>query len=211
MLVDLVLSEELDVWDLDIAQIAQRFLEEVRAMASLNLRLSGKTLLASAFLLRLKSDNLLPAEEAPEEGELLFDFLFQEEETEGGGEGIILLEPPMRRRAERKATLFELVAALQRALSEEMIRRNFPREPREVQKLVIPVDEESIKERVARLYERIRKMAQGQDAVRFTDLLSHRRREEIVEVLLSLLYLDSQRRITIWQEELFGEIFITLR
>lgn len=120
------------------------------------------------------------------------------------------LAVPIRRRAERKATLFELVEALQRALSEEVLRKNFPREGKPQKSLVIQVDEESIKERIAKLYERLHQLAELKGVIKFSDLMPERSRPAIVELLLSLLYLDTQGKVTIWQEELFGEIFITL-
>jgi segregation and condensation protein A len=204
MLVDLVISDELDPWDIDIADIANRFIKEVKKLQKLNLRLSGKTLLASSILLRMKSDSLIPKEEPPFEEEFAWEYP-PEEPTEE----IISIGTPVRRRPERKTTLFELVEALQRALSEEMIRKNFPKGGRPKPKLIIPIDEESIKERMAKIYDTIQKLTKTKKVVKFSDLLSEKR-ENIVEVLVTLLYLDSQQRITIWQKKLFGEIFITL-
>lgn len=204
MLVDLVISDEMDPWQIDIAEIANRFLERVKEMVDLNLRLSGKTLLASSVLLRMKSESLLPREEPPSFGDE-FEPLYEPQ----GGE-VMPLPVPIRRRAERKATLFELVEALQRALSEEVLRKNFPREGKPQKTLVIQVDEESIKERITKLYERLQQLTELKGVIKFSDLMPERSRPAIVELLLSLLYLDTQGKVTIWQEELFGEIFITL-
>ena len=205
LLVDLVITEEMDPWDIDIAEIANKFLEEVRQMVRINLRLSGRTLLTSSILLRLKSESLVPKEEDGDEeffNESYADF----EERED----VVSLPMPMRRRAERKTTLFELVEALQRALREELIRKNFPRETRSRRKLIIQVDEEDIKERIIKVYERIQKLAKLYEVIKFSELLSEKTRRGVVELILALLYLDSQRKINIWQKELFGEIFITL-
>ncbi len=209
MLVDLVISEEMDPWDIDIAEIAQRFLEKVRRMQRLNLRLSGRAILAAAILLRMKSEALLPKEEPAEE-----EYFEQEEEGEADLEkrldDIPAIPLPARRREERRTTLFELVEALQRALGEEMLRRNFPR-TREKPKLVIQVDEEGIKEKIARVYERVKRLCSLSQVVRFFDIVEDKsNRLAVVETLLCLLYLDSQRKINVWQEELFGEIFISL-
>ncbi len=204
ILIDLVISDELDPWDIDISDIANRFIEEVKKMQKLNLRLSGKTLLASSILLRMKSDSLIPKEEPPFEEEFNWDYM-----SDGAPEDIIPIGAPVRRRAERKTTLFELIEALQRALSEEMIRKNFPKEGRPRPKIIIPIDEETIKERMTKIYDMIQKLTKKKKVVKFSDLLSGKR-EDIIEVLVALLYLDSQRRINIWQKELFDEIFITL-
>lgn len=204
MLVDLVISEELDPWDIDISDIADRFIGEVKKMRKLNLRLSGKTLLTASILLRMKSEGLIPKEEPVYDEELGWEYL-----PEKTPDDIIPIDTPVRRRSERKTTLFELIEALQRALSEEMIRKNFPKGTRPKQKLVFSIDEETIKERMDKIYEMIQKHAEKEDIIKFSDLLSEKR-ADIIEVLVALLHLDSQRRITIWQDELFGEIFITL-
>lgn len=205
MLVDLVISEELDPWDIDIGDIAKRFLERVKRMHRINLRLSGKTLLASSILLRMKSESIVPREDEEEEEEESWDEGHDELEERAE---VPPISTPVRRRAGRKTTLFELIEALQRALSEEIIRKNFPREGRPRPKLVIQVDEEGIKEKMAKVFEKVQKLTDIAEVIKFSDLIAERR--EIVEVLLALLYLDSQRKITIWQKELFGEIFITI-
>jgi segregation and condensation protein A len=204
ILMDLVISEELDPWDIDIADITNRFIEEVKKMQKLNLRLSGKTILASSILLRMKSDSLVPREEPSLEDDFGWDY-FPEEPAEE----IMPIGTPVRRRAERKTTLFELIEALQRALNEEMIRKNFPRGARPKPKMVIPIDEETIKERMTKIYDTIQQLTKTTEVIKFSDLLSEKR-EDIIVVLVALLHLDSQRQITIWQDELFGEIFITL-
>ncbi|MEE9594476.1 MAG: ScpA family protein [Candidatus Hydrothermarchaeales archaeon] len=214
MLIDLVISEEMDPWDIDIADIANNFQARVREMAALNLRLSGKTLLAASVLLRMKSDTLMLDEEEDDGGwdGFIDDGLFQAgsmEDDKSRGVMQTTLTVPPRRRAERKTTVFELIEALQRALSEEMIRKNFPRETRR-RKMVVKVDEEGIMERIAKIYERIKELAAVSEVVKFSDLLNGKGRSGIVEVIVPLLYLASDGRIVIWQKELFGEIFITL-
>jgi segregation and condensation protein A len=204
ILMDLVISEELDPWDIDISDIANRFIGEVKKMQKLNLRLSGKTILASSILLRMKSDSLVPKDEPSPEDDFGWDY-FPDEPAEE----ILPIGTPVRRRGERKTTLFELIEALQRALNEEMIRKNFPRGARPKPKMVIPIDEETIKERMTKIYDTIQQLTETTEVIRFSDLLSGKR-EDIIVVLVALLYLDSQRQITIWQKELFGEIFITL-
>ncbi len=207
LLIDMVIADELDPWNIDIADIAMRFLEKVRSMARVNLALSGKTLLAAAILLRMKSERIIPEEESEKEAEVYFEFPSSLECSEKERE-ILPLSAPVRRRENRKTTLFELIEALQRALSEEMIRKNFPRNIRQKPKLVIQVDEGDIKEKIDRVFERIKKLAEITEVIKFSDIVGSKK--EIVEILLALLYLDSQRKITIWQKELFGEIFITL-
>jgi segregation and condensation protein A len=212
MLVDLVIQGEMDPWDIDIAGLAQRFLEEVRNMVKLNLRLSGRTLLTSAILLRMKSEHLMPQENGHNGHNGHEDY-----EEYGWDEAydfeldLPALPTPLRRRAERRVTLFELVEALQQALNEEIIRKNFPPRRRARPRLVIQVDDESIREKIISFYDRILELAQQREVLRFAELVYEPSPHYVVETLLYLLYLDSQGKLTVWQEELFGEIFITLR
>ncbi|NOZ76617.1 MAG: segregation/condensation protein A [Euryarchaeota archaeon] len=208
MLIEMVIADEMDPWDIDVAEIADRFAEEVRRMERVNLRLSGKTLLTTSILLRMKSEAILPEEE--EVPDLGFGML-EDLAGAGGRSRIQGLRVPLRRRAERRSTLFELIDALQQALGEEMIRKNFPKKPRQRPKMVISVDEEDIKERLVRIYEQLKEMGQSYKVINFYDLVPEKQKMVIVEMLLSLLYLDSQKKIKVWQNELFGEIYISLR
>ncbi len=210
MLVDLVIEDRIDPWEVDVGEIATRFLERVRSMQRLNLRLSGRTLLAASLLLRMKSERILEREDEEEEEEPQ-----EEEEPEGVVEGLReeqeppALPVPARRRVRRRTTIFELVEALQRALSEEVLRRNFPRGRRD-RSLVIQVDEEDIREKIEKVYSTLTEVCASMGTVSFSYLVQGRERREMVETLLCLLYLSAQGRILMWQEEIFGEIFISL-
>jgi chromatin segregation and condensation protein Rec8/ScpA/Scc1 (kleisin family) len=46
------------------------------------------------------------------------------------------------------------------------------------------------------------------DVIRFSDLISGKK--DAVGIFLALLHLDSQKKINMWQKELFGDIFIAL-
>jgi len=205
MLVDLVMSEELDPWDVDIADIAGRFHRQVKSMVRLNLRLSGRTLLAASVLLRIKSERLFEEEEDREE-----EFFEAMEEEEGESyQEVPPLKEPLRRKVERRATIFEMVEALQHALKEELVRKNYPRK-RKPPRMVMEVDEESAKEKMEKVYTKVKTMARGEEAIKLGELMESTTRMELVETLLSLLYLEYEGKLRVWQEELFGEIFVAL-
>jgi len=206
MLVNLVISERMNPWDIDIARLTNRFLEEIRKMREINLRISGKTLLAASFLLRLKSESILEKEE-PEDGQ---EYFYENEVDYRELNEIKPITPPVRRRNERKTTLFELIAALQQALSEEMIRKNFPSKKNE-RKLVIKIDEEDIKEKISNIYSMLINLWKFKEEITFSELIKGKPRAKIVEILFTLLFLHMQKKIYIYQKELFGEIFITKR
>lgn len=206
MLVDLVISEEVDPWDIDLEEITRKFIENVRQMVKLNLRFSGRTLLAASVLLRIKSERLLePATREEEFFEAVEDSYEEPSYVE-----VPPIREPLRRREERKTSLFELVEALQQALQEELVKKNFPRKRRRKPKLVIEVDEESIKEKIEKVYLKVKNLGSYERIIRFRELVENESKLEIIETLLSLLYLDYEGKLRVWQEEIFGEIFISL-
>ncbi len=207
MLIDLVISEELDPWDIDIEEIANKFLGKINQMKKINLRLSGKTLLTSSILLRMKSEDLIPPpEEYAEEFE---DFDWESEYVDF--DSLPPLGNPMQRRSQQATSIFDLVNALQKALNEETLRKNFPKRERVRRKLIMQIDEEDIKARMEAMYEKIKSLAKTQEIIHLSDIVHDGNKSRFVETVLTLLYLDSQRKIEIWQKKLFGEIFITLR
>lgn len=69
MLVDMARRGEIDPWNIDVVEVADRFLEELERAKKLDLRISGRVLLYAAILVRMKAEIL--AEEAilPEQEE----------------------------------------------------------------------------------------------------------------------------------------------
>ena len=59
MLYDLVRSEEMNPWDIDIAVLAQKFFEMIGTLKEMDFRIPGKIILAAAILLKIKSVQLM--------------------------------------------------------------------------------------------------------------------------------------------------------
>ena len=55
ILYNLVKKEGMDPWDVNVSQLAQKFLKTVKEMQETDFRLSGKVVLAAAILLKMKS------------------------------------------------------------------------------------------------------------------------------------------------------------
>ena len=56
---DLIKSGEINPWDIDISILANKYLETIRKLKEVNFFISGKVILASAILLKIKSNKLL--------------------------------------------------------------------------------------------------------------------------------------------------------
>src|SRR3989338_10796337 len=59
LLYELVKTEQMDPWDIDISMLTKKYIATIRKLKELNLRISCKVLLAAAILLRIKSNRLL--------------------------------------------------------------------------------------------------------------------------------------------------------
>lgn len=118
---ELVKTEQMDPWDIDIGVLTRRYIETLNKMKELNFRISGKVLLAASILLRIKSERLVGKDidefdrllTPQEEEELLYEespaSLISEEERYN-------LIPRTPQPRTRKVSIYDLVGALQKAL-----------------------------------------------------------------------------------------------
>lgn len=69
LLLDLIRSREIDIYDIPIAEITNQYLDYLRKMEEKDLDVEGEFLFMAATLIHIKSRMLLPAEPSPLEGE----------------------------------------------------------------------------------------------------------------------------------------------
>ena len=212
---DLINSEQLDPWDIDILQLSNKFFERIRALEEADFFVSSKVLFAAALFLRIKSEILLN-EHIKSIDEILFGTHDEEkhsiEEFEFDEEVPMLIpKTPMPRF--RRVTVKELIAALDKAMKTETrkIKRELI-EKRAIQKssLSLPKKRQSIGERVRAIYQNILLLIKKKERVSFSELAGERREEQIA-TFLPLLHLDNQKKIWLEQEGHFQEIWILLK
>jgi len=225
ILVGLAESGEIDPWNVDIVEVTDRFLGELERMKELDLRISGRTLFFASTLLRMKSEYLQEAEAGEEvefEEDPLFDddFGFGSESTfEDLSEPIERLEREIKRRVGRKGkrrrpvTLYELIKELKTA---EKIERRRTRRKSAVPEFLLEADDivsvaheedfQDVTETVYTSFERIE--ADGKD-VTTLHALSSGMGKDVRAVYLPLLFLMLEGRLMIWQEEFFGDIYVS--
>ncbi len=206
MLLDLVASRQLDPWNIDIIEITGSYLERIKKMEMLDLRVPANLILAAAILIRFKSDALrfeeeaqVPTEETyvPEEG--------------AAPEVIPMLELKTRIPPKRMVTLDELLLAMEKVFEEQRKREQ------KAQKISIPsviniqLPEFNIEQRMEEVYRRVLKEKDAEGLATFTSLLRSHEPYEVITTLLPVLHLVQDRRLSIFQEQFFGEIFIRVR
>ncbi len=218
---DLVRSEQLDPLDIDIIFLTRGFLEKVRKLEEANFFISGKVLLAASILLRMKADRVFNQLQyldellngKPEEQELV--------EAERyfippGELPLILPKTPLPRL--KRVTMEELMGALRKAIEvEERRHRRFELlfDAERDAAVMLPVKPINITARIKELYDQIKehfaKHAHESDAgLTFANLLPSEKREDKIATFIPLLHLDTREKITLEQQEAFGEIYISL-
>ena len=197
----MVEEERLDPWNIDLIEIADKFLVRMRKFQTMDLVLPANLVLAAAILLHLKSEALKFEEEQVAEEQV-----YLEDERPPIEVPVLTLRsriPPKRR-----VTLAELMSALEEAFEYRRIREEtvVPAEP-----ISIVIPEYDIEERMSELLTRAAQLADTEGLVLFSQLLHKHTREEIIQTLMPLLHLAQDGRINLFQENLFGEIFVQLK
>lgn len=207
---DLVRSEQMDPWDIDISLLSQKYINRINELKEHNFFISGKVLLASAILLKIKSNKLLTESIAQLDNQLfpqddeLFDDLEEFKEPEKIPD--LLIKTPQQRK--RKVGLNDLMKALHKAL--DVDKRRILRREQEIviEEARIPEKKVDISSLIKQIYDKIMNFFKKQEKVTFTQLVPSERKEDKVFTFLSLLHLETQEKIDLQQEVPFGEIYI---
>ncbi len=205
ILVSLARNGEIDPWNIDIVELTDKFLREVEEMEKMDLRVSGRTLLYAAILLRMKSNVLVEVEKS-------------EELIDDGSDNFVITDYPvpalpLRRSSRRPVTLEELLVELKKAeaIEERRLERfkNKKEERRATIREVLSIaHEEDIESGVVKMRDLLDGLFEKEKNVQFSDLTVSLDRAGRVMAYLALLFLATKKEIWLEQEELFGELFI---
>jgi segregation and condensation protein A len=222
LLLHLIRSQKLDIYDIPIASVTEQYLEYLSLMDELNLDVAGEFLVMAATLMEIKSRLLLPRppseasdDEGPDPREDLVQKLLEYERYQRIAEDLRRMEQEMRRTFPRVAeeegpeaplerlTPADLLGALSRMLS-EYGKGNGKKEP------TVRMRREaiSLRARLSEIWQRVR----AADApVPFSELFTPatRSRAMIVVTFMAVLELLRDGRILAWQRGGRGEILLT--
>jgi len=214
MLYELVKTEQMDPWDLDVSLLTKKYIDMVRNLKELDFRVSGKVLLAAAILLKIKSGRLV-GEDLMQLDRLIAgseDELFEEVEDfveKPSLEEKPSLIPRIPQPRKRKVSIYDLVGALEKALEvkHRRVRHSIP--PLNVE---IPKKTREITQVIREVYGKIKSFffKNQKNKVTFSQLVPSDKKEDKIYTFIPLLHLDHQRKIDMEQEEHFSDIEITL-
>ncbi len=201
LLIELVDKNRIDPWNMDIAQIVDNYMEAIKGMKSLDLKVPANIMLAASILLRMKSALLVIAPEEPE----------PEPYYESSGIERIEVEPlsfRSRLPPKRRVSLDELIAALDEAMKIKERRSSiasFVRPP-----ISFEVGSTDIKADAEKVYSYIKESADSENVALFSSLAKGSVNNILLGLFIPMLYLASEGRIGIRQDKFFDEIFITV-
>jgi segregation and condensation protein A len=209
ILLELVTTEQLDPWNIDISRTADRYIERVKQMKFMDLHVPANVILAASILLRLKADSLpLESEEQVAEQETFIEGPTSVE--------VPMLQLRLRIPPKRAVTLVDLMHAMEEVMEIERRHARAATERKEVMEIKLPAF--NIEKETAKMLERVKKLADTEGMLTFSDLVKNMRQEQkntpskqlVVYTLIPLLYLTQDRKVIVMQDEHFGEIFIEL-
>jgi len=214
---DLIQTEQLDPWDIDLGVLANKFIDKVRQLEEANFFVSSQVLLAASLLLRLKSEILLD-EYIPSLDAILFGrkdeqkkYIQERIELDEEIPGLTLRTPLPRF---RKVTLEELMSALGQAIKTEnrRIRKVIVAKQQELETaLAIPRQRINVKDRIQKIYSKLKAMSKNSDEKIAFSELAGKTNHERVATFIPLLHLDSQHKVWLEQDAHLKEIWILLK
>ncbi|HJN57278.1 MAG: ScpA family protein [Candidatus Woesearchaeota archaeon] len=217
LLYELVKTEQMDPWDINVSMLTKKYIEIIKKLKELDFRVSGKVLLAVAILLKIKSNRLLNEDLSEfdrllteSEEELLEELDLEEEQNYQGNAEKPILIPRTPQPRKRKVSIYDLMGALEKAL-EVKKRRVLNSIP--PMNLEIPKKPKDITQIIKEVYGRIKSffLNNKENKLTFSKLIPAETKEDKVYTFIPLLHLTNQRKINISQEEHFGEIEIMVR
>jgi segregation and condensation protein A len=208
ILYDLVKSNEIDIWNVNLINLTDLYLEKIRTLKESNLLIPANALLAAAILLKLKaySLKLSSTENNEEELKLVTDDNYVLSNS-------IDLNTPMRLK-EGQVSLDELIDVIDVMMNTSTNKKNIERKIKEKKELefVLPKKTVDFSKRSASLYDEIKNNVDDYNMVLFSKFTKEEKNSfHIVEnYFIPLLFLVQDRKIDAWQEEFFSEIFIKM-
>ncbi len=202
ILLDLVETEKMNPWDIDVIVLSEKYLKKISELEGNNLRVPANAILACAILVKTKSKylKLSSLEEKEEKVEL----------TPEQKEMMLAQIPDLmsgRMSREGRITLDELVMSI-----EDIIQRTTPKKnsSRVIPRIEINFDSTSIEEKLDAVFQLIKQKVDSQGIVLFKDLVESNEVDSIVDVFLPVLFLMNSGKLIAYQNEFFGEIFVQL-
>ncbi|NYZ60908.1 segregation/condensation protein A [Candidatus Micrarchaeota archaeon] len=200
VLIELVMTEKLDPWNIDIVVVADSFFNYVKKMEKFDFHIPANIILACAILLKYKS-NAIRFYAEPQLADAPM-----EESAEGA---IPELTLSWRIPPKRQITLKELMGEMERVIKYDSVER--PKKvAAQMPTLELDLDNYDIESEIDKLYVRLKGDADSEGIVLFSSLINGGGADGVVSTITPLLHLAQRKSVYLRQDKFFGEIFINL-
>lgn len=206
VLIDLVATNKLDPWDIDLVKVVDGYLSAIKRMKHLELRIPANIILAASILLRMKSDTISifsMVEDAPQpDGDSMAAERVKPEVEQ--------LVPRARMQPHRKVTLDELLDALNEAMKVE--EKRMVEHEREIVPVSFAVDKVDIEDKMRHVHDAIKASLDKEGLTTFSTIAKGYTSPEgvLLDLFVPILFLAHDGKIAVMQERFFGEILIKL-
>ena len=224
---ELVMQQQLNPWDIDLISFSTMYLKRAK-QEKIDLIIAGRIIYMAWKILKLQSDNLIDSLETEEERYEPFGWgdvpteMWLTQGTEYSYTNLVMnmpkppIEEPVRRNAKRKITLMELIGAfdLARKESEEyqlLEGQRVEERARLVEKarrrMKGTSHEDHLEEDVEAVWQKIKSFPQK--TMTLMDLCERKGKDEMIRILLSILFLSNDNKIVVHQKKFpYGKIYI---
>ena len=202
VLFDLIKLHQINPWNIDLSFLLSTLLGVMEKKGSINFTASGIALLSSATLFRMKSELVLKLQEQPTP---------PQEKTP-----LDFIPPPLRlpyRFDYTSTTIDHLIKVLEESLIAET---SIETQPKQIPIMpALPTLKEldqfmiDIENKIEEMYQRISQLLKETNIIPFSKLTKGFNRLEGIRVFSLILFIACRDQIRLWQEDDFGEIFIS--
>ena len=224
---ELVMNQHLNPWDIDIVNFSTIYLKRANE-EKIDLITAGRIIYMAWKVLKLQSDDLVVSMKKQEEeyepfgwGDIPQEMWLSKDDAYSYTNLVINmpkppLDEPIRREANRKVTLMELVDAFDQARKESEEYQLLEKQRREERERLSDLArkrmkgtavEDHLEEDVKAVWERIQKYPNK--TISLLSLCDGKGRDELIKVLMSVLFLAYDNKVLVYQKRFpFGKIYV---
>jgi segregation and condensation protein A len=207
ILLELISSNSLDPWNIDLVGLADAFIRKVREMESMDFAVQANVILAASILLRYKSDYLKALSYQSE----ITEFAPEAEAFVPGADEYPELTLSSRIPPKRQITLEDLIGEMERIIKyDEAEKVRIPRGSI-VETVDMELPDRDIEADMERILARVREGTDSEGWSLFSRLTEGMDLRDKVYTLVCVLHLVQSGALDIRQDILFGEVFILRR
>ena len=224
---ELVIQHQLNPWDIDLVNFSTMYLKRAKD-EKIDLIIAGRIIYMAWKVLKLQSDDLVVTIERKEEqyeplewGDIPTEMWLSKDDDYSYTNLVMNmpeppLDEPLRRNAKRKVTLIELLDAFGHAKKEAEEHQIIEKERQEERERLAErarkrmkgtAIEDHLEEDINKVWQRIKKIPKK--TISLTDLCEIKGREELIKIIISVLFLAMENKILLYQTKFpYGKIYI---